>query len=77
MEEDTPGFFTQDGTMREMQYVNSFLNAITLEMSFMHRGYDRSVYSTLDFLADIGGLFAALQTPFMIIIGIVNFNSAY
>lgn len=77
MMEDRLGFFSTDERSREMTYSKPFQNAITLEMSFMHREYDRKVYSTLDFLADIGGLFAALKAPFTLVVAIVNFWSSY
>ena len=46
-------------------------------MDFMHRIYDRSVYGTLDFASDIGGLFAALKAPFALVISVVNYWAAY
>ena len=75
--DDEMGFFTTDERSREMTYSKPFQNAITIEMSFMHRDYTRGVYSTLDFLADIGGLFAALKAPFTLIVAVVNFWSSY
>ena len=46
-------------------------------MTFMLRSFDRSVYSTLDYLADIGGLFSSIQVPFNTLIGMMNFWGAY
>ena len=46
-------------------------------MSFSHIAYLRQVYSTLDLLADIGGLFAAIKAPFIIILGLTNFYASY
>ena len=75
--EEEIGFFSTTMTPREMQYTNDLWNAVTFEMSFMHRSYSRQVYGTLDFLADIGGLFAALKAPFLLVISLFNFYSSY
>ena len=73
----TEGFYSSDAPTREMQYFNDFHNAITLEMTFTHRSYLRRVYSTLDLLADVGGLYAAVRAPSAVIIGVLNFYAAY
>ena len=46
-------------------------------MSFTRISYLRQVYGTLDLLADIGGLFAAIKVPFIIILKCTNFNASY
>ena len=53
---------------RIMPYKNKMHNSITYEMSLSRVEYTRTVYSILDFLRDIGGLFAALGPFFGIIV---------
>lgn len=45
---------------RQMPYSNTFHNAITYEMSLNSNVYLRRVYSILDFVSDLGGLFGAI-----------------
>ena len=53
---------------RIMPYKNKMHNSITYEMSLSRVEYTRTVYSILDFLRDIGGLFSALGPFFGIIV---------
>ena len=46
-------------------------------MTLTHVDYLRKVYGTLDLMADLGGLFAAIKTPFIIILGFTNFYASY
>ena len=75
--EDELGFVSTKEPARELPYANDFHNTVTLEMSFNHISYSRQVYGTLDFLADIGGLFAALKAPFLLVLSVFNFYSSY
>ena len=54
------GFDLEVTETRLMPYKNSFQNSITFEMSLSRNEYTRTVYSFMDFLGDLGGLFSAL-----------------
>ena len=60
-----------------MNYDNNFQNAVTLEMSLMKKVYFRSVYGTLDFAADLGGLSSAIRSIFSLILLTVHSYSSY
>ena len=60
-----------------MEYPNDFYNAVTFELSFIHRNYYRQVYNNLDLLADVGGLFSALKVPFIAVLIVFNFYNSY
>ena len=60
-----------------MPYVNSFSNAITYEMSLNNKVYARRVYSSLDFVSDLGGLFGALRPLSILFITVINYYSMY
>ena len=49
---------------RFLPYKNMFWNTITYEVSLDRKEYFRKVYGTLDFIRDIGGLFAGIATIF-------------
>ena len=54
------GFNLEVSETRVLSYDNSIWNAITFETSLDRIEYTRTVYSFLDFLRDMGGLFSAL-----------------
>ena len=58
--DETSGFNLEKSETRILPYANRMWNSITYEMSLTRRAYSRTVYSFLDFLSDIGGLFSAL-----------------
>ena len=62
---------------RELPYKNLFQNAVTFEMSLNQKQYFRRVYSLLDFLSDVGGLYSAVSPICMLLIVLMNFNSSY
>ena len=58
--DETSGFNAVISGGRVLPYSNMMWNAITYEMSLTRRAYSRTVYNSLDFLSEIGGLFSAL-----------------
>ena len=54
------GFFLETMSLRALPYANMFHNTITFELSLSEMQYRRHVYSILDFVGDIGGLYGAL-----------------
>ena len=62
---------------RILPYKNKMHNSITYEMSLSRVEYTRTVYGSLDFLRDIGGLFAALGPFFGIIVTIFQYRGSY
>ena len=53
------------------------MNAVTFEMSPNKRIFSRSVFSFLDYLAELGGLFASLSSIVAFILLIFNYLSSY
>ena len=62
---------------RLMPYRNQMQNAITFEMNLNKKKYFRRVYSFLDFLSDLGGLFGATRPIILAILTIFNFYASY
>ena len=60
-----------------MPYTNRMQNAITFEMNLSKKIFYRSVYSSLDFISDIGGLFGAVSPLVMGLLTIMNFYASY
>ena len=60
------GFNVVVSSSRILPYKNRFWNSITYELSRTQIEYTRVVYSTLDFLGDIGGLYGALGPFFTV-----------
>ena len=52
-------------------------NSITFELSRTQIEYTRRVYSTLDFLGDIGGLFGALGPMFFLGVKVLQYKGLY
>ena len=71
------GFDKYIAPSRILPYKNKMHNSITYEMSLSRVEYTRTVYSTLDFLRDIGGLFAALGPAFGIIVTVFQYRGIY
>ena len=71
------GFQYLQMPMRTLPYTNNMQNAVTFEMNLTKKMYYRSVYSSLDFISDIGGLFGALMPLFTAILTIFNFYASY
>ena len=57
-----------------MPYKNNFWNSITYELSLTRLSYKRIVYSFLDFLGDIGGLFGAITPAFGFIVSLFMYR---
>ena len=62
---------------RNLPYLNSFWNTITYEMSLSRYQYTRTVYSYLDLLRDIGGLFSAIAPMLSLLDSIVSYRGAH
>ena len=62
---------------RLMPYRNQMQNAITFEMNLNKKKYFRRVYSFLDFLSDLGGLFGATRPIILAILTVFNFYASY
>ena len=62
---------------RLMPWRNQFQNAITFEMNLNKKKYFRSVYSFLDFLSDLGGLFGATRPIILAILTVFNLYASY
>lgn len=62
---------------RLMPYRNQMQNAITFEMNLNKKKYFRRVYSFLDFLSDVGGLFGATRPIILAILTVFNFYASY
>ena len=71
------GFQLMEFPSRAMNHDNNFQNALTLEMSLKKKFFFRSVYDTLDFAADLGGLSSAIRAIFTLILVTVNSYSSY
>ena len=53
------------------------MNAVTFEMSPNKRIFSRSVFSFLDYLAELGGLYASLSSLVAFILFCLNYLSSY
>ena len=52
-------------------------NAVTFEMNLSKKMYSRTIYSTLDFISDIGGLFGAMKPLILSFLLLINFYASY
>ncbi len=68
MTELKKAFFVESDSNRLLPYKNAFQNAVTYEMSQTKRVFVRNVYTVLDIMGDLGGLFGALTPMFAIIV---------
>lgn len=60
LDEKENAYFVENSQNRLLPYNNNIQNAITFEISLTERSLIRTVYTFLDLLKDIGGLFGAL-----------------
>ena len=60
-----------------MGYKNRIWNGVTYEISLTSRRYFRRVYSIMDFLSDMGGLFGALGSIFLALAIGMNYFGSY
>jgi len=67
MTEYETSYFVESRFNRLLPYKNKFKNSITFEMSLNKRVFIRHVYTFIDMIGDLGGLFGAL-TPLCVII---------
>ena len=74
---DHYGFTISRGFNREMPYTKPFQTAVTFELSSDLSNYYRITYGTFDFLADIGGLFSAIQPLCVIIVIVLQYYGPY
>ena len=71
------GFTIASGGVRSIISNNRMQNTITYEVSMKKIEYTRSIYGMLDYLADIGGLFAALGPLCKVFITIFQYRGSY
>ena len=62
---------------REMNYDNGYQNAVTFELSMHKRVFRRTVFSLLDYLAEVGGLVTAISSGFTLLLSIINYWSGF
>ena len=68
------GFINTQVPNRVLNFKNNMLNAVTFELSLHLDVYERQVFSLLDILSDIGGLYGALKVIFYIVITFFQWN---
>ena len=71
------GFDLKVTETRLLPYINSFQNSITFEMSLQRNEVSRTVYSLMDFLGDLGGLFSALGPFFGTLVAVLQYRGMY
>ena len=62
---------------RELPYINTWQNAVTIEVSIDRINYNRKVYSNLEYAADLGGLYGAIAPVFGGVVFLINFWGSY
>ena len=77
MTEYDTAYFLEEKFNRLLPYKNKFQNSITFEMSLNKRVFIRHVYTFLDMIGDLGGLFGALTPLCVIIVSIFQYQSSY
>ena len=75
--ETDEGFKNTRLPTRGIPYNNKYQNIVTYEVSTTHNRYFRSVYSILDFLSEMGGLFTAFGSFCFLIINALNHYGSY
>ena len=73
-ESDETGFITNQVPNRFIPYKNNMLNSVTFELSLSLDVHERQVYSLLDILSDVGGLFGALSAVFFGIVSVFQYH---
>ena len=63
--------------IRNIPYRNQFWNIITYEMNQTRIEYKRFVYSLIDLLGEIGGLFGAIMPLFTFLVTIFQFRGTF
>ena len=76
IDEET-GFYSEITTSRILPYDNRMWNAITYELSTTRIEYSRIVYSTFDYLRDLGGLFSAIFPICAVLMDVLQYRGAY
>lgn len=71
------GFEAEVTSSRILPYKTQMWNSITYELSQTRHEYTRTVYSMLDFLGDIGGLFSALGPLCGVIVTAFQYRGSY
>ena len=64
----------ETASARTLPYKNKYWNAITYELSLTRLEYTRTVYSFMDFLRDLGGLFSAIAPIFGFIVSVFQYR---
>ena len=64
-------------SLRALPYKNMFQYSITFELSLSEMQYRRHVYSIIDCIGDIGGLYGALFPICSILVVILQFKGEY
>ena len=75
--ETDKGFKNTRLPTRGIPYNNKYHNMVTYEVSTTHKRYFRSVYSILDFLSEMGGLFTAFGSLCFLVISSLNYFGSY
>jgi hypothetical protein len=71
------GYVADRMPSRELPYQNFYRNSITYELSLNQIKYFRRVYSLLDVLADMGGLYGAISPLCFAIVLLFHYRSSY
>ena len=71
------GFNTRISNQRILPYENTMHNSVTYEISMTRNRYLRTVYSFLDFLRDLGGLFSSLTPLCGVLVSILQYRGSY
>ena len=75
--ENEDGWRIQRLPNRELPYINNWANAVTLEVSLDQEKYQRAIYSLLDYVSDLGGLFGAVSPIFLGFTTLLNNDSSF
>ena len=70
------GFDIEKRNTRNIPYKNLFQNSVTYEISLTRLHYTRIVYSFLDLMKDVGGLFSAIGPLFGLIVSLLQYRGA-
>ena len=71
------GFKMERKPTRNIPYKNNFQNAVTFELDLGQTEYFRKVYTSLDFLSELGGLFSALGRLALLVISSLNYFGSF
>ena len=77
LQENEEGFDVEIGISRELPYDNRFWFAITFEVSSAQLETTRTVYTVMDLLKDVGGLFTAIWKIFGVLEMILQYRGMY